>query len=254
MNPIYDLPLEGISHDELKKLVSQKYSSVAACPLEKHGFPTGKPFALAVGYPERELERLPDSLTESFAGVNYPFSFQEMKEGYVVLDIGCGAGLDLFFASDKVGGRGKVYGVDISGEMVAKARNNIHLLNIKNVQVLQAHADSIPLKEGTIDVVTSNGIYNLSPDKKAAFKEAFRVLKPGGIICFSEIALKQELEQEIRKEVKDWFRCIGGALTLDNLVALMKETGFKDIEVLSTQRNARCGHAYAVVANIRARR
>ena len=252
MDSIYDKPLDEFSHGELKQLVGQKYGKVATCPLDKHGFPTGKPFALAVGYPEGELDKLPDSLVESFAGVSYPLSFQEMKHGNVVLDIGCGAGMDLYFASQKVGEHGKVYGVDISGEMVEKARNNVQNLNLTNVEVKLANSDSLPLDDGSVDVVTSNGIYNLSPDKKAVLEEAYRVLKSDGVICFSEIVLKQELEQEIRKSVKDWFRCIGGALTKDKFITLMKEAGFKNIEVLSTYRNARCGHEYAVVASIKA--
>ena len=251
MDSAYDKPLDEVSHGELKQLVGQKYGKVASCPLDKHGFPTGKPFALAVGYPKGELDTLPDSLVESFAGVHYPLSFQEMKPGDVVLDIGCGAGMDLYFASQKVGEQGKVYGVDISEEMVKKARNNMQNLNLTSVEVTLAHSDSLPLHDESVDVVTSNGIYNLSPDKKAALKEAYRVLKPDGVICFSEIVLKQELGQEIRKSVKDWFRCIGGALTKDTFVALMKDVGFKNVEVLSTYRNARCGHEYAVVANIR---
>ncbi|MBI5389832.1 methyltransferase domain-containing protein [Candidatus Woesearchaeota archaeon] len=252
MDSMHDTPLDKISHEELKQLVGQKYGKVATCPLDQHGFPTGRPFALAVGYPKGKLDTLPDSLVESFAGVNYPLSFQEMKPGNVVLDIGCGAGMDLYFASQKVGEHGKVYGVDISEEMVKKARNNMQNLNLTNVEVKLAHSDSLPLDDGFVDVITSNGIYNLSPDKKAVLKEAYRVLKSKGVICFSEIVLKQELEQEIRKSVKDWFRCIGGALTQDKFVALMEDVGFENVKVLSTCRNARCGHEYAVVAIIKA--
>ncbi|MBI2575727.1 methyltransferase domain-containing protein [Candidatus Woesearchaeota archaeon] len=252
METALDMPLDEVSPEELKQLVSQKYGKVATCPLERHGFPTGKAFALAVGYPEQDLDRLPASLVESFAGVNYPPSFKEMKKGDYVLDIGCGAGLDLYFSSKIVGDSGKVYGVDISEEMVSKANANMHKLGIQNATIFQSHSDSIPLDDGSIDVATSNGIYNLSPDKKAVLSEVFRVLKPGGILRFSEIVLKQELEQEIRKCVKDWFRCIGGALTLERFTALIQEAGFKNVKVISTFRNARCGHEYAVVADIKA--
>ena len=252
MDPIYDKPLHKVSNEELKKLVGHKYSKVASCPNDKHGFPTGRPFALAVGYPEMELNKLPDSIVESFAGVDYPFSFKEMKKGNTVVDIGCGAGLDLYFASKIVGKDGKVVGIDISKEMVKKANLNIKKLGLNNVEVIEGHSDKIALADESVDVVTSNGIYNLSPDKKAVLKEAYRVLKPNGIICFSEIVLKQELEQEVRKSVKDWFRCIGGALTKDKFIALMEEVGFQEIKVLSTFRNARCGHEYAVVARVKA--
>jgi len=168
--------------------------------------------------------------------------------------VGCGAGLDLYFASRKVGARGKVYGIDISGEMVGKAKRNMQKLNLNNVEVKQACSDDIPLENCSVDVVTSNGIYNLSPDKKAVFMEAFRVLKHGGVLCFSEIVLSRELEEETRKNVKDWFRCIGGALTMEKFAAVMKKAGFRNVETLSTSRNARCGHKYAVVANIMARK
>lgn len=252
INLVYDKPLNELSHEELKRFVGQKYGNVATCPLDKHGFPTGRSFALAVGYPKEELDRLPDSLIESFAGVNYPHSFQEMKPGDIVIDIGCGAGLDLYFASKKVGKNGKVYGIDLSEEMVKKARSNMQTATVTNVEVRLANSDSIPLEDESIDVVTSNGIYNLSPDKKAVLSEVYRVLKPNGILCFSEIVLKQGLGQEIRKSVKDWFRCIGGALTTDRFITLMEEAGFTHVKVLSMYRNARCGHEYALVANIKA--
>lgn len=254
MNPTYDKPLNEVTSEKLKQLVGEKYDKVAACPLDKHNFPIGRSFALAVGYPKKELDKLPDSLVDSFAGVNYPPSFQEMKQDDVVLDIGCGAGLDLYFSSKKVGNGGVVFGIDISKEMIKKARSNVQKVGLVNIKVKLAHSDRIPLDGESVDVVTSNGIYNLSPDKKAVLKEVYRVLRSNGMICFSEIILKQELEQEIRKSVKDWFRCIGGALTLEKFVSLMKEIGFKDVEVLSTCRNARCGHEFAIVADIKARR
>lgn len=154
-----------------------------------------------MGYPRQLLDEIPKSLTESFSGVNYPSSFSEMTKGDTVLDIVCGAGLDLYIASQIVGSKGKVIGIDIAYEMVEKARDNMKKLNITNVDVRNGSSDKIPFKNASIDVVTSNGIYNLSPDKEAVLREAYRVLKPGGTIAFSEIILKRELEEVIRKNL-----------------------------------------------------
>ena len=252
MHSVYNKPLDEISPEELKHLVGKEYGLVATCPSDKHGFPTGRSFALAVGYPKEELDKLPSSLVDSFAGVSYPLSFQEMKAGDIVLDIGCGVGLDLYFASKKVGPLGKVHGIDISEEMVNKSRKNMKKAKLNNVEIIQAHSDDLPLADKSVDVITSNGIYNLSPDKKAVLKEAYRILKLDGVISFSEIVLEKELEKETRKSVGDWFQCIGGALTLVEFISLMEEVGFNTVEVLSMYKNARCGHEYARVATIRA--
>jgi ubiquinone/menaquinone biosynthesis C-methylase UbiE len=136
--------------------------------------------------------------------------------------------------------------------MIEKAKENMNTLGVTNVEVKKAHSDKIPLEDASVDVVTSNGIYNLSPNKEAVFSEAYRILKHKGTIAFSEIVLKRELEKEIRKDIEDWFRCIGGALPEKTFLNLMKKVGFREIEVLSRCRNARTGHKLALCANIRA--
>lgn len=242
----------NLTPEEIKKMVKDKYSEVAKDPCGVFNFPVGRAFALKVGYPKEVLDNLPQSLCESFTGANNPQPFVELKEGEIVLDLGCGAGLDLYFYAQAVGLPGKVYGLDISDDMVKRARENIEKVGIKNVEIQQGESDRLPFTDNFFDVVASNGIYNLSPDKEAVMREVFRVLKPGGRTVFCEIVLKEPLSDEERKNANDWFRCIGGALVEKDFLSLMAKVGFRNIEVISTIRNARCGHHSAVCANIRA--
>lgn len=242
--------LEDMTAEEIKEACCVRYGQVAVNPKGRFNFPVGKEFAVSVGYSKQLLNKLPESMVESFCGVNYPPSFKEMKKGDVVLDIGCGVGLDLYIASTIVGSDGKVIGIDFSVEMVEKARTNMKILGVTNVEVKRAYSDKIPLEDESVDVVTSNGIYNLSPNKEAVFNEAYRVLKPSGIIALSEIVLKKPLEEEIRKTMEDWFRCIGGALPEKTFLGSMKKVGFTNVRVLSRGRNARTGHELAMFANI----
>lgn len=242
----------NINPDEIKKLVKDKYSEVSKNPCGVFNFPVGKTFALKVGYPKDILDKLPKSMYESFTGANNPQPFIELKQGEVVLDLGCGAGLDLYFYAKAVGESTKVYGLDISEDMVDKAKANMDAAGIKNVEIKCGHSDSLPFQDNFFDVVASNGIYNLSPDKEAVTREVFRVLKSGGRTVFSEVVLKDKLPDDIRKNIDDWFRCIGGALPEKEFIALMEKVGFKNIEIISKIRNARTGHPLAICANMRA--
>jgi ubiquinone/menaquinone biosynthesis C-methylase UbiE len=136
--------------------------------------------------------------------------------------------------------------------MLDKARDNFASVGIANVEFLHAAADAIPLPDSSVDLVTSNGIYNLSPDKDAVMREVARVLKPGGRTVFAEIVLKSELPQEVRRGINDWFRCIGGALIQDDFLGRMTSNGLLNPQVLSIGRNARTRHELAVCAIIRA--
>lgn len=244
--------LSEMTQDEIKQAVREKYSKVAKDPCATFNFSVGKAFALKVGYPKEILDTLPQSLYESFTGANNPLAFIDLKEGDVVLDLGCGAGLDLYFYAMAVKEKGRVYGLDISEDMVNKSKSNMELVGIKNVEIKCGHSDNLPFENSFFDVVASNGIYNLSPDKEKVMREVFRVLKPGGRTVFCEIILKESLSEEERKNASDWFRCIGGALVERNFISLMDKVGFKNIEVISKCRNARTGHPSAICANIRA--
>lgn len=245
-------PLKEMSPEEIKEAVKEKYGRVAKEPCASFNFPVGKEFAVKIGYPEDILNKLPKSMYESFTGANNPQPFVGLKEGEVVLDLGCGAGLDLYFYAKAVGKDTKVYGLDISEDMVNKARANMSAAGVKNVEVKSGHSDKLPFQDNFFDVVASNGIYNLSPDKEAVMKEVYRVLKPGGRTAFCEVVLKDKLPEDVRKNIDDWFRCIGGALPEKDFFGLMKKVGFKNIEIISRIRNARTGHPLAVCANVRA--
>ncbi len=245
-------PLKKMTADEIKEAVKERYSKVAKEPCAAFNFPVGRDFALKVGYPKEILDKLPQSMYESFTGANNPQPFVEIKEGEVLLDLGCGAGLDLYFYAKTVGEQSKVYGLDISEEMVSKAKKNMEPTGIKNVEIKCGCSDNLPFENNFFDIVASNGIYNLSPDKEKVMREVFRVLKPGGRTVFCEIVLKDKLPENVRKNIDDWFRCIGGALPESEFIALMEKVGFKNIEVISKLRNARTGHSLAVCANIRA--
>ena len=245
-------PLNEMTSDEIKIAVKEKYSKVAKQPCADFNFPVGRDFALKVGYAKEILNKLPESLYESFTGANNPQPFVALRQGEVVLDLGCGAGLDLYFYAKAVGEKGKVYGLDISDDMVDKAGKNMELAGIKNVEIKCGHSDHIPFQDNFFDIVTSNGIYNLSPDKEKVMREVFRVLKSGARIVLCEIVLKDKPCGEMKKNIDDWFRCIGGALPEKDFLALMQAVGFEDITVISKIRNARTGHPLAVCANIRA--
>ncbi|MHC5056509.1 MAG: methyltransferase domain-containing protein [Planctomycetota bacterium] len=244
--------LQDMSAGEIKRAVAEKYSQVAAAPRGKFNFPVGRAFAESVGYPPGLLDTLPASMWESFTGAGNPQPHVRPRVGETVLDLGCGAGLDLYLYAGAVGPAGKVYGLDMSEAMVAKASRNMTELGVERVEFLCAPADAIPLADASVDLVTANGIFNLSPDKDAVMREAHRVLRPGGRTVFAEIVLKAPLPEEVRKDINDWFRCIGGALPEGDFLARLEAAGFDRAEILSKGRNARTGHKLATCAVIRA--
>ncbi|UCH38090.1 MAG: methyltransferase domain-containing protein [Candidatus Bathyarchaeota archaeon] len=242
----------NLTKSEIEEAVRRKYSDVATNPQGSFNFPVGKEFALAVGYPKTVLDALPESFVESFTGANNPQPYIHLQRGETVLDLGCGAGLDLYFYAKTVGPKGRAIGVDISAEMIEKARMNLKRVGMHNVELRCGRSDEIPLGDDSVDVVASNGIYNLSPDKEAVMHEVLRVLKPGGRTVFSEIVLQQQLPEGTRKNINDWFRCIGGALPEQAFLDLLKQSGFEKVEMIAKVRNARTGHEYSICANVRA--
>jgi arsenite methyltransferase len=246
-----DKSLSIMTSDEIKEAVKEKYSQVAKEPCSAFNFPVGKKFAIDVGYPKEILDNLPQTFTESFTGANNPQPFIELREREIVLDLGCGAGLDLYFYAKSVGSKGKVYGLDISDDMIEKAKHNMKLVGRDNVELVCGSSDNLPFKNDFFEVVASNGIYNLSPDKEKVLKEVYRVLKPGGRTVFCEIVLKDKLPKDTINNINDLFRCIGRALPENDFLALMEKVGFRNTLVISKIRNARTGHALALCANIR---
>lgn len=247
-------PLDQMTDEEIKEAVIERYGQVAIEPRGKFNFPVGRRFAESVGYSRELLDSLPVSMVESFTGAGHPQPFMDIVPAETILDLGCGAGLDLYLYATATGPQGKVYGLDLSEAMIRKARTNMEIVRAFNVEFLHASADKIPLPDQSVDLVTANGIYNLSPNKLAVIREVARVLRPGGRTIFAEIILKSELPQRLRLNIDDWFRCVGGALPKDNFIELLVSGGLCHSQILWTGRNARTSHALALSAVIRAER
>lgn len=236
----------------IKTAVAHKYGEVAVNPKGQFNFPVGRQFAESVGYSPEMLDQLSPGLWESFTGAGNPQPFINIAFGETILDLGCGAGLDLCLYAQATGLTGHAFGLDLSADMIDKAKKNMDTLRVKNTKFYWAAADQIPLPDESVDLVTSNGIYNLSPSKAEVMKEVFRVLKPGGRTIFAEILLKGELPQQIRRDMNNWFRCIGGALKEEAFLKQMSICGFANPRILWRGRNARTGHKLAICAVIRA--
>lgn len=214
------------------KAVADMYTDVATHPEKTFHFPTGRLACLFVGYPGRQLDLIPATAPESFAGVGYPFAAGAIREGDVVLDIGSGSGTDALIASTLTGPGGKVYGLDMTQAMLLKLRRNIAAMGAQNVEPLEGNAEEIPLPDASVDVVTSNGVLNLVPDKPRAFAEIARVLRPGGRVQISDISLAKPVSDKSRSDPKLWAECVVGAVVEDDYVDRLRAAGL-DVEVLS---------------------
>ncbi len=167
-------------------------------------YPTGKEGAKALGYDPDVLEIIPTRFFQSFCGVGNPFSLGKVALGSTVLDIGCGMGLDLFVASKLVGKNGHVFGIDLTEEMVQRARVNLTLARVTNFEIQKVDSDIIPYGDNSFDVVISNGVINLSPNKETTFREIHRVLKPGGKLQFADVILENELPTNMAGSAEAW--------------------------------------------------
>ena len=212
--------------------VQDLYADVASNPDKGFHFPTGRPACEYVGYPKVELDAIPATALESFAGVGYPFAAGIIREGMTVLDIGSGSGTDLINAARKVGPRGSVIGIDLTDEMIRKGTANLEAAGITNGSVQKSNAEALPIGDAAVDVVTSNGVINLVPDKKKSFTEIFRVLKPGGRIQISDIVLAKEISEKSKANPALWAECIVGAIPEQAYVDLVLDTGFADVEIV----------------------
>lgn len=182
--------------------VQIKYAEVALEPTNQFHFHTGRRLAEKVGYSQDLLDVLPDECVESFAGVGNPFSVGEVKNGETVVDVGSGAGFDSLVAGRHVGPEGSVIGVDMTPEMLKKARHNAELMKVSNVTFREGLAENLP--DGLADVVISNGIINLVPDKETALKEILRALKPGGRLYLSDIVVHKPVPEGARQNIDLW--------------------------------------------------
>lgn len=194
----------AIDQAVLRQAIQREYEEVATCPTRGYHFHTGRVLAARLGYPAEVVDPLPDSAVESFAGVGNPFASGNLKPGEVVLDLGSGAGFDSILAAQQVGPIGRVIGVDMTPAMLAKARANAAAVGLDNVKLRQAFIEDLPLDDSSIDVVISNGVINLSPDKDSVFAEVYRVLKPGGRLQISDIIVECEVPEPARNDIDLW--------------------------------------------------
>jgi SAM-dependent methyltransferase len=213
-------------------LISQEKSGTSCCgptnkSLEKSG--KGK-FAEWAGYTEEELLQIPGEAAEYSFGCGNPLAYAELRPGEVVLDLGSGAGIDVFLAAKKVGKAGKVIGLDMTPEMIDKAQKNAIQAGLNNVEFRLGVMEDIPLEDNSVDWVISNCVINLSPDKRQVFKEALRVLKPGGKLLISDI-VTNGLTKVIEQSKFEWAGCVGGALEEEEYLRIIQEVGFTQVEI-----------------------
>lgn len=221
--------------DEIRKAVREGYAQVArrqsSCcgPADTAG--AAADISRQMGYSDEEMTSVPQGANLGL-GCGNPVALASLEEGQVVVDLGSGAGFDCFLAARKVGPAGKVIGVDMTPDMLDKARANASAAGVDNVEFRLGEIENLPVADNSADTIISNCVINLSPDKHRVFGEAFRVLKPGGRLMVSDIVLLAELPQFIRQSLAAYIGCISGAMLKEDYLAAIREAGFSDIAIV----------------------
>jgi arsenite methyltransferase len=224
--------------DEIKKIVKEGYAKIATqgvscCSSGSCCGNTGlaKDISKSVGYSDEEINIVPEGVNLGL-GCGNPVAIASLKEGDVVLDLGSGAGFDAFLASPRVGKTGRVIGVDMTPEMIEKASANARKGNYANVEFRLGEIEKLPVENNSVDVIISNCVINLSPDKESAFKEAFRVLRPGGRLMVSDLVLVKGLPDIIKESVEAYVGCLAQAIMKDEYIGYIKKAGFKEVKII----------------------
>jgi ubiquinone/menaquinone biosynthesis C-methylase UbiE len=224
----------------IRKTVRDGYAKVAksatpcctptptSCSCSK---PTSEEISKKIGYSEEEIGSVPEGANLGL-GCGNPVALASLRTGETVLDLGSGAGFDCFLAASRVGKNGRVIGVDMTPEMIDRARENAGKGKYQNVEFRLGEIENLPVADGVVDVVISNCVINLSPDKKRVFEEVFRVLRPGGRLMVSDIVLLRALPRSIERSVQAYVGCVSGAEMKDKYLELIKEAGFEEIKVI----------------------
>jgi len=225
--------------EEIKKVVREGYAKIAkqdgsCCGPEKSccgNTVLAKDMSKKIGYTDNELETVPEGANLGL-GCGNPVALASLREGETVLDLGSGGGFDCFLAANSVGKNGKVIGIDMTPEMIEKARENARRGKYGNVEFRLGEIENIPVANNSVDVVISNCVINLSPDKSRVFREAFRTLKPGGRLMVSDIVLLKELPGAIKNSIEAYIGCLSGAIMKDEYTGVIKDAGFSDVKII----------------------
>jgi len=225
--------------EEIKKVIREGYAKIAkqdsSCctPLDSccESPDLAKNISRKIGYTEKELKAVPEGANLGL-GCGNPVALASIREGETVLDLGSGAGFDCFLAGNKVGKNGRVIGIDMTPEMIEKARENAKKGNYENVEFRLGELENIPVADNSVDLIISNCVINLAPDKRRVFMEAFRVLKPGGRLMISDIALLKELPDFIKNSIEAYIGCVSGAIMRDEYIGVIKAAGFQDVRII----------------------
>jgi arsenite methyltransferase len=228
----------------IEEIVQSRYGAVATKGLSSEDKAV-RAVAEAFGYSQEQLASIPAEANMGLSCGN-PTAFASLRSGETVVDLGCGGGLDVFLAAAKVGLSGKAIGIDMTPEMLALARANAAKADLPNVEFYESTIDKLPLRDASVDCVISNCVINLAPDKPAVFREIARVLKPGGRLAVSDIALKQPLPAEIAGDLAAYVGCIAGAISIDDYRRALVEAGFASVQVVDTKADL---NAYAKIEN-----
>jgi SAM-dependent methyltransferase len=224
----------------IKKVVREGYAKIAeqgssCCGSVNSccgGVDVTQDISRKIGYTEEELKNAPEGANLGL-GCGNPVALASLKEGETVLDLGSGAGFDSFLAAKKVGDKGRVIGVDMTPEMIKKAKENAKKGNYRNVEFRLGEIENLPLADASVDVIISNCVINLSPDKEKVFRESFRVLTLGGRLMISDIVLLRELPDYIRKSIEAYIGCLSGAIMKDKYIAMIEKAGFQNVKVIN---------------------
>ena len=227
-----------MKEEEIRKVVRKGYAQIAtqesSCcgPVSTCGSADlSETMSKKLGYTDEELKTVPEGANLGL-GCGNPVALASLKEGEIVLDLGSGAGFDCFLASQKVGEKGRVIGVDMTPEMIEKARENTNKGNYENVEFRLGEIENLPVADSSVDVVLSNCVINLSPSKGRVFQEAFRVLKPGGRLMISDIVLLKELPSFIKNSIEAYIGCLSGAIMRDDYIGAITAAGFQEIRIV----------------------
>ncbi|MEE2777955.1 MAG: methyltransferase domain-containing protein [Acidobacteriota bacterium] len=204
MNEVNDSGAAGIDREQLRAAVRHEYAEVAENPNQGFHFHTGRTLAKILEYPEEQIDRLPPAVVESLAGTGNPFAMGALREGEHVIDIGCGAGFDSFIAAEMVGSTGAVVGIDMTPEMLGRARAAAAGSDLDHLRFEEAFAEALPVPDGWADVIISNGALNLCPDKDDVFAEMYRKLTPGGRLQIGDILVTREVPEGAKSDIDLW--------------------------------------------------